>query len=53
MIRDGAVTPDGYAVNTIDPISTPHDPRIPDGMVKLPVGPGFKIRLCRTPHDLP
>jgi phospholipase C len=33
MIRDGAVTPDGYAVNTIDPISTPHDPRIPDRLL--------------------
>ena len=30
LIRDGAVTPDGYAVNTIDPLSTPHDPIIPD-----------------------
>ena len=28
MIEDGAVTPDGYAVNTIDPVSEPHDPRI-------------------------
>jgi phospholipase C len=33
MVRDGAVTPDGYAVNTIDPISTPHDPRIPNRLL--------------------
>ena len=26
MIKDGAVTPDGYAVNTMDPVSVPHDP---------------------------
>jgi hypothetical protein len=25
MIKDGTVTPDGFVVNTIDPISTPHD----------------------------
>ena len=36
LIRDGAVTPDGYAVNTIDPLSTPHDPKIPDRL-RLPL----------------
>ena len=37
MIKDGAVTPDGYAVNTIDPISTPHDPTITDNRQFLPL----------------
>ena len=36
LIRDGVVTPDGYAVNTIDPLSTPHDPKIPDRL-RLPL----------------
>jgi acid phosphatase len=36
LIRDGAVTTDGYAVNTIDPLSTPHDPIIPDRL-RLPL----------------
>jgi phospholipase C len=35
MIADGAVTPDGYAVNTLDPMSSPHDPHIPDRL-RLP-----------------
>jgi phospholipase C len=35
LIRDGAVTADGYAVNTIDPLSTPHDPNVPDRL-RLP-----------------
>lgn len=35
LIRDGAVTPDGYAVNTLDPLSTPYDPKIPDRL-RLP-----------------
>jgi acid phosphatase len=37
MIKDGAVTPDGYAVNTIDPISEPHDPKITDDRQFLPL----------------
>ena len=37
MTRDGAVTPDGYAVNTIDPISAPHDPRVTDDRQLLPL----------------
>jgi len=37
MIRDGAVTPDGYAVNTIQSVSAPHDPRITDARQLLPL----------------
>ena len=37
MIKDGAVTPDGFVVNTIDPISTPHDPSITDNRQFLPL----------------
>jgi phospholipase C len=37
MIKDGAVTPDGFVVNTIDPISTPHDPSITDSRQFLPL----------------
>jgi phospholipase C len=37
MVKDGSVTPDGYAVNTIDPISMPHDPRITDERQLLPL----------------
>jgi phospholipase C len=37
MIRDGAVTPDGYAVNTIEPLSEPHDPRVTDDRQRLPL----------------
>jgi acid phosphatase len=36
LIKDGAITPDGYAVNTIDPLSTPHDSNIPDRL-RLPL----------------
>jgi phospholipase C len=36
LISDGAVTPDGYAVNTLDPLSMPHDPNIPDRL-RLPL----------------
>jgi acid phosphatase len=36
MIRDGAVTPDGYVVNTIDPISL-HNPKITDERQLLPL----------------
>ena len=37
LTKDGAVTPDGYAVNTIDPISEPHDPNITDHRQFLPL----------------
>ena len=37
MIKDGVVTPDGYAVNTIEPVSAPHDPRIADDRQRLPL----------------
>jgi phospholipase C len=36
LIRDGAITPDGYAVNTIEPASEPHDPRVADQTQRLP-----------------
>jgi phospholipase C len=36
MIKDGSVTPNGYAVNTIDPVSEPHDPKIADDRQFLP-----------------
>jgi phospholipase C len=37
MIKDGAVTPDGYAVNTIDPIAMPHSPGNTDDRQFLPL----------------
>ena len=37
LIRDGAVTPDGYAVNTIEPLSEPYDPRVTDERRRLPL----------------
>ena len=36
MTRDGAITPDGYAVNTIEPASALHDPRVVDQKLRLP-----------------
>jgi phospholipase C len=36
MVRDGAVTPDGYAVNTIEPRLGLHDPHIADVSSLLP-----------------
>ena len=36
MTRDGAITPDGYAVNTIEPRSAPYDPSVPDAGHRLP-----------------
>lgn len=36
MTRDGAVTPDGYAVNTVQPASRPFDPGTPDLAMRLP-----------------
>ena len=37
LIKDGSVTPDGYVINTIDPLSAPHDPRITDDRQRLPL----------------
>ena len=36
MVKDGAVTPDGYAVNTIQSIYMPHSPKITDNSKLLP-----------------
>ena len=36
VIKDGAVTPDGYAVNTLQSTYMPHDPRITDPSLLLP-----------------
>jgi acid phosphatase len=36
MIKDGAVTPDGFAVNTIQPLLSPHDPAVTDPRMLLP-----------------
>jgi phospholipase C len=36
LIKDGAVTPDGYAVNTIQSSFQPHDPKITDPALLLP-----------------
>jgi phospholipase C len=36
LIKDGAVTPDGYAVNTLQSFYTPHSPRITDPTQLLP-----------------
>lgn len=35
-IVDGPITPDGYAVNTVQSVYQPHDPRITDPSVLLP-----------------
>ena len=47
MTRDGAITPDGYAVNTIEPASALHDPRIVDEKQKLP--PQTMYHYLQTP----
>ncbi len=36
MVTDGGVTPDGYAVNTLEPVGGPHDPNL-DPARLLPV----------------
>jgi acid phosphatase len=36
LVRDGAITPDGYAVNTIQPRLGLHDPKITDASELLP-----------------
>jgi phospholipase C len=41
LVKDGALTPDGYAVNTIQPRATPHHPAAADPAKRLP------------PQDLP
>ncbi|HEU5047845.1 MAG TPA: alkaline phosphatase family protein [Rickettsiales bacterium] len=37
LIHDGAVTPDGYAINTIQPFSWPYDRRVEDERRRLPL----------------
>ena len=36
MTKDGAITPDGYAVNTIEPASALHDAQVEDETHRLP-----------------
>ena len=36
FIKDGQVTPDGYAVNTMQPVFQPHSPKITDPTLLLP-----------------
>lgn len=36
FIKDGQVTPDGYAVNTMQPVFQPHSPKITDQSLLLP-----------------
>ncbi len=36
LVKNGAVTPDGYGVNTMEPIGGPHDPKL-DPALLLPV----------------
>ncbi len=36
LVKDGAVTPDGFAINTIQPAFMPHSPRITDPSRLLP-----------------
>ena len=47
LIKDGAVTPDGYAVNTLQPSGPPHSPAITDPSRLLPPqdGPTIGDRL--------
>ncbi|MBV8096271.1 MAG: acid phosphatase [Acetobacteraceae bacterium] len=47
MVKDGSITPDGYAVNTIQSVFSPHDPRITDKSKLLPPqhGPTIGDRL--------
>lgn len=37
MVRDGALSPDGYAVNNIQPFSLPYDPKASDPATRLPL----------------
>jgi phospholipase C len=37
MVKDGPLTPDGYAVNTIQPFSPPFDPKYNDSATRLPM----------------
>jgi phospholipase C len=36
LVKDGAITPDGYAVNTIQTVFAPHSPKITDKSKLLP-----------------
>jgi phospholipase C len=36
LVKDGAITPDGYAVNTIQSVFMPHSPKITDKTLLLP-----------------
>jgi phospholipase C len=36
LVKDGAITPEGYAVNTIQTVFTPHSPKITDKSLLLP-----------------
>jgi phospholipase C len=53
MIRDGAVTPDGYAVNAIEPLSAPHDPKITDNRQRLPLQTTMTIGRRLTDAGVP
>ena len=37
LTHDGALTPDGYAVNTIQPMTPPFDPKMGDPALRLPL----------------
>ena len=37
ILRDGALTPDGYAVNTLQPLSAPYDAKASDPTLRLPM----------------
>ncbi len=37
LVKDGALTPDGYAVNTIQPVNAPYDKKVGDAAKRLPV----------------
>ena len=52
MTRDGAITTDGYAVNTIEPASALHDPRIVDEKQRLPPQTMLTIGHLLTDADV-
>ena len=46
MIKDGFVTPDGYGVNTMEPVGGPHDPKIkPELLLPIQTMPTIGDRL--------
>jgi phospholipase C len=46
MIKDGFVTPDGYGVNTMEPVGGPHDPKIkPELLLPVQTMPTIGDRL--------